>query len=47
MLAECVPEWWEVMEMAAEIEKVQAEVRQEQVQLDISDERAYKVGDND
>ena len=37
----------EAMEMAAEMEKVQAEVRQEQVQLDLSDESAYEVGDND
>ena len=37
----------EAMEVAAEIEKVQAEVRQEQVQLDLSDESAYEVGDND
>ena len=37
----------EAMEVAAEIEKVQAEVRQEEVQLDISDESAYEVGDND
>ena len=36
----------EAMEVAAEIEKVQAEVRQEQVQLDLSDESAYEVGDN-
>ena len=36
----------EAMEVSAEIEKVQAEVRQEQVQLDLSDESAYKVGDN-
>ena len=36
-----------VMEVAAEIEKVQAEVRQEQVQLDLSDESAYEVGNND
>ena len=35
------------MEVAAEIEKVQAEVRQEQVQLDLSDESACKVADND
>ena len=35
------------MEVAAEIKKVQAEVRQEQVQLDLSDESAYEVGDND
>ena len=35
------------MEVAAEIGKVQAEVRQEQVQLDLSDETAYKGGDND
>ena len=33
--------------MAAEIEKVQAEVRQVQVQLDISEECASQVGDND
>ena len=31
----------EVMEVAAEIEKVQAEVRQEQVQLDLFYESAY------
>ena len=37
----------EAMEVSAEIEKVQAEVRQEQVQLDLSDESAYKVGDNE
>ena len=37
----------EAMEVAAEIENVQAEVRQEQVQLDLSDESAYEVGDND
>ena len=37
----------EAMEVAAEIEKVQAEVRQEQVQLDLSDKSAYKVGNND
>ena len=37
----------EAMEVAAEIEKVQAEVRQEQVQLDLSDESAYEVGDNE
>ena len=37
----------EAMEVPAEIEKVQAEVRQEQVQLDFSDKSAYKVGDND
>ena len=37
----------ETMEVAAEIEKVQAEIRQEQVQLDLSDESAYEVGDND
>ena len=37
----------EAMEVAAEIEKVQAEVRQEQMQLDLSDESAYEVGDND
>ena len=37
----------EVMEVATEIEKVQAEVRQDQVQLDLSDESAYEVGDND
>ena len=36
----------EAMEMATEIEKVQAEVRQDQVQLDLSDESAYEVGDN-
>ena len=35
------------MDVAAEIEKVQAEVRQEQVQLDLSDESAYEVGNND
>ena len=35
------------MEVAAKIEKVQAEVRQEQVQLDLSDESAYKVDGND
>ena len=35
------------MEVATEIEKVKAEVRQEQVQLDLSDESAYEVGDND
>ena len=35
------------MEVAAEIEKVLAEVRQEQVQLDLSDKSAYEVGDND
>ena len=35
------------MEVAAEIEKVQAEVRQEEVQLDLSDESAYELGDND
>ena len=34
------------MEVAAELEKVQAEVRQEHVQLDLSDESAYEVGDN-
>ena len=33
--------------MAAEIGKVQAEVKQKQVQLDLSDESAYEVGDND
>ena len=37
----------EAMEVAAKIEKVQVEVRQEQMQLDLSDESAYKVGDND
>ena len=37
----------EAMEVAAEIENVQAEVKQEQVQLDLSDESAYEVGDND
>ena len=37
----------EAMEVAAEIEKVQAEVRQEEVLLELSDESAYKVGDND
>ena len=37
----------EAMEVAAEIEKVQAEVRQEQVQLDLSEENGYEVGDND
>ena len=37
----------EVMEVASEIEKVRAEVRQEQVQLDLSDKSAYEVGDND
>ena len=38
----------EAMEVATEIEKVQADVRQEQVQLlDLSDESAYEVGDND
>ena len=37
----------EAMEVAAEIEKVQAEVRQEQVQLDLFEESAYKIGDND
>ena len=37
----------EAMEVAAEIEKVQAEVRQEQVQLDLFDESAYEVGDID
>ena len=36
----------EAMEVAVEIEKVQAEVRQEEVQLELSDESAYKVGDN-
>ena len=36
----------EAMEVAAEIEKVQAEIRQEQVQLDLSDESAYEIGDN-
>ena len=35
------------MEVAAQIEKVQAEVRQEQVQLDLSHESADEVGDND
>ena len=35
------------MEVAAEIEKVQVEVKQEQVQLDLSDEGACEVGDND
>ena len=35
------------MKVATEIEKVQAEVRQDQVQLDLSDESAYEVGDND
>ena len=35
------------MVVAAEIEKVQAEVRQEQMQLDLSGESAYEVGDND
>ena len=37
----------EAMEVATEIEKVQAEVRQDQVQLDLSDESGYEVGDND
>ena len=37
----------EAMKVAAEMEKVQAEVRQEQVQLDFFDESAYEVGDND
>ena len=37
----------EAMEVAAKIEKVQAEVWQEQVQFDLSDESAYEVGDND
>ena len=37
----------EAMEMIVEVEKVQAEVRQEQVQLDLSDKSAYEVGDND
>ena len=36
----------EAMKVAAKIEKVQAEVRQKQVQLDLSDESAYEVGDN-
>ena len=50
ILAECGPRAAardEAMEVAAEIEKVQAEVRQEHVQLDLSDESAYEVGDND
>ena len=33
--------------MAAEIEKVQAEVRQEQVQNDLFDKSAQEVGNND
>ena len=37
----------EAMEVAAEIEKIQAEVRQEQMQLDLSDKNVYEVGDND
>ena len=37
----------EAMEVATEIEKVQTEVRQEQVQLDLSNESVYEVGDND
>ena len=37
----------EATEVASEIEKVQAQVRQEQVQFDLSDESAYEVGDND
>ena len=36
----------EAIEMATEIEKVQAEVRQEQVQLDLPDKSAYEVGNN-
>ena len=50
MLAECgarVAVRDEAMEVAAEIEKVQAEVRQKQVRLDLSDESAYEVSDND
>ena len=35
------------IEVAAEVERVQAQVTQEQVQLNLSDESAYKVGDND
>ena len=35
------------MQVVAEIEKVQAEVRQEQVQRNLSDESACEVGDND
>ena len=37
----------EAMKVAAEIKKVKAEFRQEQVQLDLSDESAYEVDDND
>ena len=37
----------EAMELTAEIERVQAEVRQEQVQFDLSDKSAYEVGNND
>ena len=37
----------EAVEVTAEIEKVQAEVRHEQVQLDLSEESAYEVDDND
>ena len=37
----------EAMKVAAEIEKVQAEVRQQQVQLHLSDKSAYEVGNND
>ena len=37
----------EAMEVATKIEKVQADVGQEQVQLDLSDKSAYEVGDND
>ena len=37
----------EAMEVGAKREKVQAEMRQEQVQLELSDEIACEVGDND
>ena len=37
----------EAMEVAVEIEKGQAGVRQEQVQLDFSDDSADDVGNND
>ena len=37
----------EAMDVATEIEKFQTEVRQEQVQLDLSNESVYEVGDND
>ena len=36
----------DAMEVAAEIEKVQAGVRREQVQLDLSDKSAYEVSNN-